>query len=190
MKYLQSYDKFLYEKKTNKLKSITKQVFDDYKVNIYFVTTFGTSIAFFIPLIERLLYNSEHYNITSYDISLLLIFCIAELVNYKDGSINEIKKSINEKGLTTLISKVKNNIKSIFKIISKLSKDFGHLIEKLIDMFAYTNILLPFLQIMTEIISEDGININNLPYKLLGLGIGAGSLYIKYLINKIRKKIK
>ncbi len=185
----------LYEKaKTSKVayqhKAIINKVLKDYKINIYFSATFGTAITFFIPFIQELIYNSTtNITITAYEITLLIIFAIAEILNINDDSIKKMRKILKEKGFSGLISKVKNSLLSLYKITSKIGESVGRTIEKFIEMFAYVNIFIPIWQVLVEITQQDGLNLDTLPQKILGLTIGAGSFYLKNLIGILLDKL-
>ena len=185
----------LYEKaKTSKTayqhKTIVNRAIKDYKVNIYFATTFGTAITFFIPFIQQLIYNSDpNITLTAYEISLLIIFSIAEILNINDDSIKLMRKTLKEKGFSGLISKVKNSLLSLYKITSKVGESIGRTIEKFIEMFAYVNIFIPIWQVLVEVTQQEGFNIDTLPKKILGLTIGAGAFYLKNLIKTLLDKL-
>lgn len=179
----------LYEKaKTKKAyqrKNVIYKVLKDYKINIYFASTFGTALAYLIPLIENFISNSTiSLKLGTYEITLLSVFAIAEILNIKKEGIKEIGKTLKEKGLSGLIEKVKNNFKSIYKITVEVAKVFGKTIEKFIEMFGYTMVGIPIWQTLTEI-TQDGFNLETLPQKIIGIVTGGGAFYIKQLVAKV-----
>ena len=180
------YEKAKTSKAAYKHKNLVNKAIKDYKVNIYFATTFGTAITFFIPLIEGLIYSSNpNITITTYEITLLVIFAIAEILNVNNDSIRNIRNTLQEKGFSELIYKVKNSLLSLYTISSKVGESIGRTIEKFIEMFAYINIFIPIWQVIIELTQQEGLNIDTFPQKILGLTIGAGAFYLKNLISKI-----
>ena len=178
----------LYEKATTKpyqFKSLTNKVLNDYKVNLYFATTFGTAIPFLIPVIQNLIYNGAEVELNSYNITLLTIFSIAEILNINTDGIKSMRKTIQDEGLIELVKKIKNSLLSIYKITSKIAENAGKTIEKFVEMFGYVTIGIPIWQTIAELTSKEGFDIETFPAKVLGFAVGAGAFYLKNLIAQV-----
>jgi len=180
----------LYEKAKSKTayqhKALVNKVVKDYKLNIYFASTFGTLIPYLIPVIESLFYNSgQPLKLGAYEIILLSVFAIAEILNINSDGIKKMKIALKEKGILGLVEKIKNSLLSIYKITATIGKTVGKTIERFIEMFGYVSISIPILQSLLEITQQEGLDIDTLPKKILGLAVGAGAIYLKNLVNRI-----
>lgn len=174
------------QKSAYQRKKMVNKVIKDYKLNIYFATTFGTSLTFLIPIIENLIVNSKlSLNIGTYEVVLLSIFSISEILNMKNDSIKKMSNDLKEKGLFSLVENVKKSFKSIYKITKEVAILFGKTIERFIEMFGYVVIGIPIWQTLLEITTQDGFNIETLPNKILGLVAGVGVFYLKNLVSRI-----
>jgi len=167
-------------------KALVNKVVKDYKLNLYFASTFGTAITFLIPIIEKLFYNSgTPLNIGAYEIVLLIVFTIAEIININSEGIQKLRETLTEKGLIGLVQKIKDSLLSIHKITAKVGEAIGKTMERFIEMFGYVSIGIPIWQTLLEITQQEGFDIDTLPQKITGLAIGAGAFYLKNLVNRI-----
>lgn len=180
----------LYEKAKSKTayqhKALVSKAVKDYKLNIYFSLTFGTAIAYLIPVIESLFYNSgQPLKLGAYDIVLLTVFAIAEILNINSEGIKRLGNTLKEKGIIGLVQKIKDTLLSVYKITAKVGEAIGKTMERFIEMFGYVSIGIPIWQTLLEITQQEGFNIDTLPQKILGLTVGAGAFYLKNLVNRI-----
>lgn len=180
----------LYEKakvkKAYQNKELVKKVVKDYKLNTYFALTFGTAIAFLIPVIQKMLDNTTgSFNIGPYEITLLTVFAIAEILNIHTDGIKRIGQTLKEKGISGLIKSVKENLLSIYQITKNVAQTAGKTIERFIEMFGYVSIGIPIWQTLVDITSVDGFDINTLPQKIGGLVLGVGAFFLKNLVGRI-----
>jgi len=180
----------LYEKAKTKTayqhKALVNKTVKDYKLNVYFASTFGTAVAYLIPVIESLFYNSgKPLNIGAYEIVLLTVFAIAEILSINSDGIKKLRETLKEKGLIGLVQKIKDSLLSIYKITAKVGEAVGKTMERFIEMFGYVSIGIPIWQTLIEITQQEGFNIDTLPQKIIGLSVGAGTFYLKNLVNRI-----
>jgi hypothetical protein len=170
-------------------KKLINQTLSDYNLNLYFSLTFGTALPFLIPIIEKLFYNKGSISIDTYEIVLLTIFSITEIIHVNNDNIKRLKNDIKEKGILHLVDKIKKSLQSIYKITLNVAFSFGKVIEKFIEMFSYITISIPIWYSISEITSQEGFDIDTFPQKLLGLTIGTGGFYLKNIINKITNSL-
>jgi hypothetical protein len=179
----------LYEKATTKpyqFKALTKKVLNDYKINVYFASTFGTAIPFLIPVIQKLIYNGVvDVDLNAYNISLLTIFSIAEILHINNDGIKKMRKTIQDEGIIELAKNVKNSLLSIYEITVKVAATAGKTIEKFVEMFGYVTIGIPIWQTIAELTSQEGFSIDTWASKVLGLAVGVGAFYLKNLIGQV-----
>jgi len=167
-------------------KALVDKTVKDYKLNVYFASTFGTAIPFLIPVIQRLFYNSgQPLKLGAYELVLLSVFAIAEILHINNDGIKRLKETLKEKGILGLVEKIKNSLLSIYKITAKIGETVGKTMERFIEMFGYVSLGIPIWQTLLEITELEGFNIDTLPEKILGLTVGAGALYLKNIVSKI-----
>ena len=91
---------------------------------------------------------------------------------------------------TSLFSRAFNislmSIKNLFNIILKHS---GKAIESVVDMFAYTSLLIPVLNSVNYIIDKYDLTMDTLVYNLSGIAMGVLTLIVKHGVKYILKRL-
>jgi len=160
----------------SKYNSIYTKTIKDLKLNLYFITTFGTTLPVFFPIFEKLVKNSNlEFSLTSTDIVLLTICAIGILVNENSAELNKVRNIINEKGYSELIDKFVNFITNINSIFSSISKNVGKIV---ITVNSYNIGLSTF-----------GDNFSSVGFTI-STGIGVLTISAKHFITSLIKKIK
>jgi hypothetical protein len=175
-------------------KEIQKKVLKDYGSQLYFIATFNSAIVSMYPVVKQMLYNSDfNINLNSYQIVLLTIFTIAEILHVNNEAVKDIKNKIKEEGLLDFITEVKKALFSIKKIVEVVAKTVGKTISLFIDMLAYVTILVPVNDFLIEILKPDPatgeVEVKNIYAKVLGLGIGLGIISFKNIVMRILNKM-
>ena len=66
----------------------------------------------------------------------------------------------------------------------------GVIANGIIDMFAYTSLLIPIMNGINYIVGKHDLNLETLPQNFLGLAMGIGTIIAKHGIIEIINKIK
>jgi hypothetical protein len=197
MNYIYNYDIWSLNEKLNltSWQKLTNKIQKDLGLNLFFVSTFGIGISVFYPLVENIL-KKENIDISKPDIVLITLCSISILVNENKSSITKMKEIIKEKKLSEYLSKALKSIESTKNIIIKVLLKLGETVtvdSGLIDLFAYTNILVPSISLINKLITETNISTNDFINIGIGLGISVVSLaakeFIKNLFNRIKNYI-
>jgi len=196
MKRLKSYKELNEGLFFNKYSKLQTKVLGDLKLNLYFVSTFGTSVAALYPFFESIVKNTEMSSISNTDIVLLTICGLSMLLKENKESIDKMKNIIKEKNLTNLLEYFMDTLKNISNLFISIAKQFGKAIDGLVGMFAYSALLVPFTIALIDIINSYNIGFSSLDSILsnpkgaaISTGIGIISLSLKHITHMIIKKI-
>lgn len=198
MKYLEYSDQFINEGlEINRYQKISKKIIKDLKVNLYFISTFGTAIPALCPLITSIVKNTEIMPLTTTDIVFLTICALATAFKESKSEIDKLMLIVNEKGLQKPLEKIQYFLKNFTTLFSAIAKSTGKIINGMVDMFAYTALLVPTIMGLVNLIntwkinfdSFDQIMVNPTGYAI-STGIGIITITVKHLIDVLVKKIK
>jgi hypothetical protein len=89
-----------------------------------------------------------------------------------------------------IVKKLMKGLESIKNIFSIIGKHIGAVIGGVIDMFAYTSLLIPLLNGVMAIIHKYDLNLETLPQNFLGLAVGVGTIIAKHGIVEIISILK
>lgn len=183
------------------IKSILKNLQQDLKFNVKLIFTFGTGIASMYPIVLNLIKNQNlKIDLTPESVTLLTLTTIVILYNEisRDESINkdDIKTLLTELKLrgigNGIVKKMVQCFKSLGNIINILFKNTGKTIRHLIDMFAYTSLLIPTMTAINYLVTDNNWTMETVIGNLSSLGVGLLTFLAKngwdYLINKLKTK--
>jgi len=197
MNYLINFENFkLYEKFSLELyQKVTQRILKDLKLNLNYVTTFGAVVTAFYPLIETLINNGTLNEKVTLDMVILLTLGAVSIVLHESKTeIDKIKTYLKEYGWDGLLDKVVDVFINLQKIFPKLIKYVLNMTDsvviRIMDMFSYTALLVPFLHVLKDIITQHNINIDNLPNYLMSVGIGGAVLIGKNIISELLDRVK
>jgi hypothetical protein len=92
-----------------------------------------------------------------------------------------------------ILKKVVECFKSIGNLLKIIFKNTPYVVSGLIEMFAYTSILLPTMNAISSMIGTYNLNLETLPTNFLSLGVGISGFLAKnafnYLVSKLRDKL-
>ncbi len=209
--FINSFDKMLIESSdANTYKSVEKKVVSDLKLNAKLVSTFGAGIGGLYPIIHDLMTNTmslQSVEITPETIVLLTMASVAiiyiEEKKFKDEKEEQIlikdSKSLLEelkmRGVGNgIVKKVMKSIASIKNIFSLIGRHLGAVVENIIDMFAYTSLLIPIMNGVLYIVGKYELNIDTICENFLGLAMGIGTIIAKHgilaIVNRIKDRFK
>jgi hypothetical protein len=129
---------------------------------------------------------------TEYEIYLLIITAVALLINEVDSE--KLVNKVKEMGLFSALSPVKEYILNSKKLINSVVKNVLGVSYGLTDILGFTALLVPTMNLLTNIINDYGLTSNNLGDMLKGLVLSglvlSASVYgIKSVIKRIKNKI-
>lgn len=209
--FINSFDKMLIEATDeNTYKSVEKKVISDLKLNTRLVFTFGAGIGGLYPIIDKLMKNTmslQSVELTPETIVMLTMSSFAiiyiEEKKFKDEKEEQIlikdSKSLLEElkmrgvgnGIVKKVMKVIASIKNIFSLIAK---HLGAIVENIVDMFAYTSLLIPIMNGVLYVVGKYELNLDTICENFLGLAMGIGTVIAKHgilaIINKIKDRFK
>ena len=145
------------------------------KIATRFITTFGTGVGALYPAVIRFLENSS-ISLNKQEAILLIITAISIITNSPEK--NKLKEIVEQKGLEEILKAVKDFIVNLSKIVG----------SSVTDMLGYTSLLVPTVNIITQIIDKQKIGIDNIEDLFKGLAASASAYGIKTLIDKSKDK--
>jgi hypothetical protein len=204
--FLNSFDKMVKESDGGtSYEKVAKKVISDLKLNVSLVATFGAGIGALYPVVQGLMENMnlDSFILTPESIVLLTISSVTiaylqekkfksaeeedQLTIDSKSMLEELKMKGFGNGIVKKLIKSLESVKNIFLIIGK---QLGTVIGGIVDMFAYTSLLIPLLNGVMTIIHKYDLNLETLPQNFLGLAVGVGTIIAKHGIVEIINRIK
>lgn len=203
--FLNSFDGVLNESDESHLKKIMRKVISDLKLNSALIFTFGTGIGACYPVVQNLMKNMGVDSFILSEESILLLTITAVTILYleekkcktakEEEKLTKDAKSMLEelkmKGIGNgIVKKVISSLTSVKNIFNIIGKHVGAVIGGVVDMFAYTSLLIPIMNGILAVIKKYELNLETLPQNFLGLAAGIGTIIAKHGIIEIIKRIK
>lgn len=204
--FLESFDKMVKESEGGASYSkVAKKIISDLKLNTNLVFTFGAGIGALYPVVQGLMtnMNMDSFNLTQESIVLLTLASVTityleekkfkspqeeeQLTKDSKSMLEELKMRGFGNGI---VKKLMKGIESIKNIFSLIGRHIGAVIGSVIDMFAYTALLIPILNGVMYVIGKYNLNLDTLPQNFIGLAIGVGTIIAKHGIVEIINRIK
>jgi hypothetical protein len=172
--------------KEEKDKSIISDIVDEFKLAPKFLFTFGTGITAFYGPIQRLLEGSG-ISMSEYEIYLLIITAVATMIN--ESNTDTLIQSLKEKGIYSSLEDVKEYITNSKKLINTVTKNVLGTTYSLSDVLGFTALLVPTMNLLSDIIEEYGLTSKNLGVMLKGIVLSASVYGIKSVVKRIKNKL-
>lgn len=189
-------------------KQILNKVFSDLGLNFALITTFGTGIADMFPIVVELIENNN-LNLDSTKENMLLLTITAVAITYLeerknkttkvqiDMSDQEIKENAQSllaelklRGIGNgIVKKVVKSFQAIGNLIKIVFKNVNNVINGFVDMFAYTSLLIPCMNVLASFIDKYSLNLDTLQGNFLSIGVGVLTIISKNGIDYIIKKL-
>lgn len=189
-------------------KQILNKVFSDLGLNFALITTFGTGIAAMFPIVVELIENNN-LNLDSTKENMLLLTITAVAITYLeerknkttkvqiDMSDQEIKENAQSllaelklRGIGNgIVKKVVKSFQAIGNLIKIVFKNVNNVINGFVDMFAYTSLLIPCMNVLASFIDKYSLNLDTLQGNFLSIGVGVLTIISKNGIDYIIKKL-
>ena len=196
---------FVNEMDKNSIKQIIKSILNDLGINLKFVSTFGFAITGLYPIVESLMKNMNISSVELTPNNIVMITLAAVSVIFleeRESKISDKQKSQLEKETKSLLTELKLNgigngivkqlvksLKSIKNLVNIILKHGGKSIESIVDMFAYTSLLIPVLNGVNFIIDKYDLTMDSFIYNLSGIAMGVLTLIVKHGIKEILKRL-
>lgn len=186
-------------------KRIEKKVISDLKLDGKLVLTFGAGIGALYPVIQKMMSNMSIASIemTAETAVLLTIasVTIAYLEEKKCKSAQEEEKltkdsksmleELRMRGIGDgIVKKVIKALQSIKNVFSLIGKHIGAIVGGVIDMFAYTGVLIPIMNAILFLIGKYEMNPDTIIQNFFSLGVGVASRIAKHSLVELINKLK
>ena len=192
-----------YQKKST-YKSIENKVISDLKLDAKLVLTFGSGIGALYPVVSQMMQNmSISVDVSKQTVVLLTIAAITiiyleerkfktpeeEDVLTKDSKsmLEELRMQGIGDGIVKKVIKALNGIKNIFSVIGK---HLGAAVGGIIDMFAYTAILIPVMNAILSVIGIHEMSVDDVISNFFSLSIGVATRIAKHGLVEILDKLR
>jgi hypothetical protein len=183
------------------LNQTIKDIFSRLGFNIELTLTFGTGVKLMYPIVDNLIKNMNLQIQPSYEDVVLLCITVISIMflnNKKNPPISsdDIKNKLNPEiqmkfgNPRSIVNKFVVCFDGIFNFINKFPKLFGVAMTNILDMFAYTSILLPVMNAISLFCLKYELTPDNLLGNLLSLGIGVMTVSARRLYNFVKSKVK
>lgn len=205
MKYLATYENYkllenydyqplLESKEMKTYKRIQDSWIKKLSLNLYFAATYTWGVTMLYPVVDALCKNSNIPDITPSQIVLLTLFSITQILNLANNDIRKMREELEKDGILHLAEKIKNSLKSVYKIFSFVARSFGKVADSFTDMIAYVGLGVPFTNAIVEFLSKEGLDLDTLPQKILVFS-GAAAIYLiktigETIISIMKNKLK
>jgi hypothetical protein len=88
-----------------------------------------------------------------------------------------------------IVKKVVKSFQAIGNLIKIVFKNVNNVINGFVDMFAYTSLLLPCMNVLASFIDKYSLNLDTLQGNFLSIGVGVLTIIAKNGIDYIIKKL-
>ncbi len=194
------------EEELSTYKSIEKKVISDLKLDSKLVLTFGAGIGALYPVVSQMMQNmSLGVEISKQTVVLLTIASITivyleekktkpeeEEILTKDSKsmLEELRMQGIGDGIVKKVIKALSGINNIF---STIAKHLGAAVGGIIDMFAYTSILIPIMNAIMTVIGLHKMSVDDVIANFFMLSVGVATRIAKHglveILDRLRKFI-
>ena len=186
-------------------KRIQTKTMKDLRLNTRLISTFGTGMTAFYPIVDSLIrnMNTDSIEIDTSKVVLLTICAFSiiylEEKKFKDGEEEDILTKDSKSMLEELrmmgigngiVKKVVKIFKSVVGIFSLIGKHLDAVVKGFVDMFAYTTILIPIMNGILYIVGKYELTTDSFLENFAALTMGVGTLIAKNGIISIIDKLK
>ncbi len=197
----------LEKEKDSTYKSIEKKVISDLKIDSKLVLTFGAGIGALYPVVSEMMENMSIGVDVSKQTVVLLTIAVVTIVfleekRFKTAEEEEILTKDSKSMLEELrmqgigdgiVKRVIKAISSIKNIFSTIGKHLGVAVGGIIDMFAYTSILIPVMNAIMYVIGVHEMSVDDVIANFFALSMGVATRIAKHglveILDRLRKFI-
>lgn len=168
------------------VENVFKDIFKDLNINTGILFTFGTGMAAFLPVVNRLL-EGDGLSMTKTDIAFLIITSVAILL--KDNDSEKLIDVVEQKGQLDVLDKVVTFMDRVFSFIRNLAEKFLNISYSVSDILAFSMLLNPAMKVMTEFIEEHNVSMSNFTKLFTGVGLASIVYGLKSIFKKLKNKL-
>jgi len=187
-------------------KSIEKKVISDLKLDSKLVLTFGAGIGALYPVVSQMMQNmSLGVEISKQTVVLLTIASIT-IVYLEEKKVKPEEEEILTKDSKSMLEELRMHgigdgiVKKVIKalsginnIFSTIAKHLGAAVGGIIDMFAYTSILIPIMNAIMTVIGLHKMSVDDVIANFFMLSVGVATRIAKHglveILDRLRKFI-
>ncbi len=169
--------------------SALQKTMNDIKVNLGGVFTFGAGISAFFQPVKDIINNSD-IHISDYNIAMLFIAVLGFTYQRNEEWVKKLIQIIKNKGFNELFNKIVNAFKDIEQVIKSFLKQAGKSINDILDLAGFSFLLSPIIEMLTTLIRDNSLNLDNVGQYLLSFVISASMFGVKHVIDNAKEKIK
>jgi hypothetical protein len=188
--------------KTDVYSKFQKKIISDLKLDLSLITTFGTGLTSFYPIVEEMMKQTSFSADITKDTVVLLTITAISIIYLEEKKIKTGEEKLTKDTKSMLeelrmrgigdgiVKKLIKILKSISKIFSIIGKHIGAVVGGFIDMFAYTTLMIPFLNAVFLIIGKYDLNLDTALQNLFAITIGVGTRISKNALVKLIDSLK
>jgi hypothetical protein len=169
-----------------KKKTIIDDIVTEMKLAPRFIFSFGTGIGAFYDTVKSLL-EGAGFHMSEYQIYLLIITAIAIIIG--DSSSERLVEKTKEEGIYAVLNDVKSYILNTEKLINTVTKKTLGVTYSLSDILAFTALLVPTMNLMSQVINDYGLNVKTVGVMVKGIVLSSAVYGIKSIIRRIKDKL-
>ena len=168
------------------IESTLKDTLNDLKINSGILFTFGTGMAAFLPVVNRLL-EGDGLSMTKTDLAFLIITSVAILL--KDNDSEKLVDAVEQKGQLDVLDKVITFMDKLFSFLRNMAEKFLNVSYSVSDILAFSLLLNPSMKVMTEFIEEHNVSMSNFTKLFTGVGLATIVYGFKSIFKRLKNKI-
>jgi hypothetical protein len=163
--------------------SIIKKALKDLSMGGGIVFQFGTGIGAFMGPVRELLLN-HGVSVSKENVALLLITSVYLMGDHSKDELKVLYKKLKERDLDMYVDDVTDFINKSKSILTKIASKMGKTVSSLIDALGFTFILVPTMDILHNLIMNNGLNFDSFTNMFSGIALSLTSYILKSFIDK------
>ena len=165
---------------------VVRDILNNLKTTSGVLMSFGTGMGAFIGPAKKILENSG-FSMTQEEVGLLIVTAFSILIQSPESK--ELLEKIKENGLTSFLKKTTEFITKIKTLINVILKNTLGVTYSLIDILSFAILLIPTMEIITDVIKDFSINFDSLNKFFTGLILSSTLYAVNSIIKKIKSKL-
>ncbi len=167
--------------------STIKSVLKELGIGTQFIFQFGTGIGAFMRPVTELLQN-QGVSLNREEIALLIITSLAIMLTHSKVEIGKLRQAVRDKDLDVHLGSVAKFIVSTKRLMVAIGEKLGRTVHTLSDVLSFTFMLVPSMNILSELINTYGVTADSVGQLMSGLLLAAGGYGIKTIVGKLLDK--
>jgi len=173
----------LVESSNQENETIIKKALKNLSMSGSIVFQFGTGIGAFMGPVKSLLVN-HGVSASKEDVALLLITSVYIMGSHSKDEVKILYKKLKDRNLDMYVDDVTDFINKSKSILTKIANKMGKTVSSLIDALGFTFILVPTMDILHNLIMNNGLNFDSFVNMFSGIALALSSYVLKSFIDK------